>query len=537
MMRQMFALAGLAALVVALGAAMARAEEPAKPQAAALAETIDRLIAVEWKAHNVKPAPVADDAEFCRRVYLDIAGRIPRVAEALEFIEDKDPNKRAKLVDRLLDSSGYVANFTNVWRAQMVPQANNNLQLQFLVPQFENWLRKQMRDNTPYDVMVREILTQPVVGGGGRGFAQPQNPGAVSPVAFFQANEQKAENLAASTSRLFLGVKLECAQCHDHPFQADLKRKKFWEYAAFFSGIRQQGMGGAFAPVQDDPKLREIKIPSTDKTVQAKFLDGTDPQWQDGKSARQTLAAWMTAKDNPYFARATVNKLWAHFLGLGLIEPIDEPGPDNPPSHPELLELLARGFAASDFDLKFVIKAIVLSKTYQLTSTASDDSQDEVRLFARGHIKGLTPEQLFDSLALATGYREAANPNQRFVGFGQNTPRAEFLQKFANHQDKKTETQTSILQALSLMNGKFVADATSLERSESLAAIIDFPNFTTADRIEKLYLATLSRKPRPQELERLVKYVDRGGAVNNPKAALADVFWALLNSSEFILNH
>lgn len=538
MTRYMFALAGLAALVVALGAAMARADEPAKPPAAQeLADTIDRLIAAEWKAHNVKPAPVADDAEFCRRVYLDIAGRIPRVSESLEFLEDKDPNKRAKLVDRLLDSAGYVAHFTNVWRAQMVPQANNNFQLQFLVPQFENWLKKQLRDNTGYDAMVREILTQPVVGGGGRGFGQPQNPGAVSPIAFFQANEQKAENLAASTSRLFLGVKLECAQCHDHPFQADLKRKKFWEYAAFFSGIRTQGMGGAFGPVQDDPKLREIKIPNTDKTVQAKFLDGNDPQWEEGVGARKTLATWMTAKDNPYFAKATVNKLWAHFLGLGLIEPLDEPGPDNPPSHPELLDALAKGFVANDFDLKFVIRAITLSKTYQLTSTASDDSQDEVRLFARAHIKGLTPEQLFDSLALATGYREQANPNQRFGFFGPNNARGEFLQKFANHQDKKTEVQTSILQALSLMNGKFIADATSLERSETLAAIIEFPSFTSADRIEKLYLATVSRKPRPQELERLVKYVDKGGAVNNPKAALADVFWALLNSSEFILNH
>jgi hypothetical protein len=502
-----------------------------------LAGTIDRLIAAEWQVHKVKPAAQADDAEFCRRIYLDIAGRIPRVAETQEFLEDKDPNKRAKLVERLLDGPGYVQNFTNVWRAMMVPQANNNIQLQFLVPQFENWLRKQLRDNAAYDQMVRDILTQPIAGGGRGIVRQPQNATDVSPAAFFQVNENKAENLAASTSRLFLGVKLECAQCHDHPFQADLKKKKFWEYAAFFGGIQTQGMG-AFAPAQDNPKLREIKIPNTDKVVQAKYLDGSDPQWEDNAAARQTLAKWMTAKGNPYFARATVNKLWAHFFGLGIIEPLDEPGPSNPPSHPELLDELAKQFAAHDFDLKFVIRAIVLSKTYQLSSTASDDSQDEARLFARAPIKGLTGEQLFDSLALATGYREPpANPNQRVAFFGNNTPRAEFLQKFANHQDKKTEVQTSILQALALMNGKFIADATSVEKSETLAAIIDFPAFTTGDRIEKLYLAALSRKPRPQELERLVKYVDKGGANNNPKAALADVFWALLNSSEFILNH
>jgi len=530
-----FALAGLAAL--ALTGSLWAEEKATGPEQ--LAETIDRLIAAEWQAHKVKPAVQADDGEFCRRVYLDIAGRIPRVAETLEFLEDKDPNKRAKLVEKLLDGAGYVQNFTNVWRAMMVPQANNNIQLQFLVPQFENWLRKQLRDNAAYDQMVRDILTQPLAAGAGRGaIRQPQNAAEVSPVAFFQVNENKAENLAASTSRLFLGVKLECAQCHDHPFQADLKKKKFWEYAAFFAGIQAQGMGGAFAPAQDNPKLREIKIPNTEKVGKAKYLDGSDPQWKDGAAARQTLAEWMTAKDNPYFAKASVNKLWAHFFGLGIIEPLDEPGPSNPPSHPELLDELAKQFAAHNFDLKFVIRAIVLSKTYQLSSTASDDSQDEARLFARAPIKGLTPEQLFDSLALATGYREPApNPNARIAFFGANTPRAEFLQKFANHQDKKTEVQTSILQALALMNGKFVADATSIEKSEALAAIIEFPAFTTADRVEKLYLATVCRKPRPQELERLVKYVDKGGANNNPKAALADVFWALLNSSEFILNH
>jgi hypothetical protein len=331
-------------------------------------------------------------------------------------------------------------------------------------------------------------------------------------------------------------VKLECAQCHDHPFQAGLKKQKFWEYAAFFGGIRTQGMGGIFAGAQDNPKTREIKIPSSDKVVQARYLDGAEPQWKDNVSVRQTLADWMTAKDNPYFAKATVNRMWAHFLGTGLVEPIDEMNPGNPASHPDLLDELAFQFAAHQFDLKYLIRGIVLSKTYQLSSVATHESQDNPRLFGRAATRGLTAEQLFDSLALATGYREQANPQQGRVFFGQNTVRGEFLQKFAS-QDKKTETQTSILQALALMNGKFIADATSVERSETLAAVIDFPGFDTAQRIEKLYLATLSRKPKAHELEKLVKYVERGGANNNAKAALTDVFWALLNSSEFILNH
>lgn len=525
--------AGLAVLCVTLGAF---ADQPAPAERTvrdpqALADRIDQLIAAEWKANQVTPAADAEDTEFLRRVTLDISGRIPRVSETLAFVDNGAPDKRARLIEQLLDGPGYVHHFTNVWRAAMLPQ-DANPQLAFLVPQFEGWLRQQLRDEVRYDQMVRAILTQPV----GTGRVQIGVGGQPSPLVFFQANENKPENLAASTSRLFLGVKLECAQCHDHPFQAGLKKQKFWEYAAFFGGIRTQG-NNVFAGAQDNPKAREIKIPSSEKLVQARYLDGTEPGWKDEVNTRQTLADWMTAKANPYFAKAAVNRMWAHFFGTGLVEPIDEMNPANPPSHPELFDELAFQFAAHEFDLKYLIRAITLSKTYQLSSVATHESQDEPRLFARAALRGLTPEQLFDSLALATGFREPANTQPQRAFFGANTARGEFLQKFANHQDRKTEVQTSILQALALMNGKFIADATSVERSETLAAVIDFPGFDTAQRIEKLYVATVSRKPRSNELEKLVKYVDRGGANNNPKAALTDVFWALLNSSEFILNH
>jgi hypothetical protein len=247
----------------------------------------------------------------------------------------------------------------------------------------------------------------------------------------------------------------------------------------------------------------------------------------------------MTSPDNPFFARAAVNRTWAHLLGLGLVEPVDEMvGVESVASHPELLDELAREFTARQFDLKFLIRAITASKAYQLTSAMTDPSQADPRLLGRMNLKGLTPEQLFDSLAAATGYREQTNPNQRFVGFGVNTPRGEFLAKFANHSDKRTEYSTSILQALSLMNGRFIADATDLQRSETLAGVLDFPIFDTSEKkIEALYLAVLSRKPRAEELDRLVRYVDQGGPSGDSKRALADVFWVLLNSSEFILNH
>jgi hypothetical protein len=502
-----------------------------------LATRIDQLIAARWAAKGVQPAPRADDAEYFRRVSLDLAGRIPRALEVREFLDDKAADKRQRVVERLLDDPDYVHHyinhFTNVWRALLVAQTNNQ-QVQFLLPSFEAWLRQRVRSNTPYDEVVRELLTASV-SFAARNPGQLRNPREPSPLAFYQANDLKPENLAASTTRLLLGVKLECAQCHDHPHD-HWTRKQFWEYAAFFSGLRADNMGDFITAVREDPQGRSIKIPGKEQIVNARFLDGSEPTWQAETRARTALAQWITDARNPYFAREAANRLWAHFFGIGLIEPVDEISDDNPPSHPELLDELARQFIAHKFDVKFLIRAITRSETYQRSSATTDRSQDDPRLFARMAVKGLSPEQFFDSVAEATGFWQESRPTPRLDGQALNTPRAMFLAKFST-PDKRTEAQTSILQALALMNGKFIDDATSIERSKTLAAVVDAPFLNTAQRIETLYFTTLSRKPRADELHRLVKYVTRGGPRGNERDALADVFWALLNSGEFMFNH
>jgi hypothetical protein len=502
-----------------------------------LGARIDQRIAARWAADGIKSAPLADDAEYLRRLYLDLAGRIPRVIEVRDFLDETSPDKRRRAVERFLEDPDYthqyVNHFTNVWRALLVPQTNNQ-QVQVLLPGFESWLRQRIRANTPYDVLIRELLTAPVS-------FTARNPGQFlsrrepSPLAFYQANDLKPENLAASTTRILLGVKLECAQCHDHPHDR-WTRKQFWEYAAFFSGLRADTMGDLITAVRENPENRSLAIPGTDRVVHAHFLDGSEPRWDPDTRARAALASWLTDAANPYFARAGVNRLWAHFFGIGLIEPVDEIGDENPPSHPELLDELAREFVSHQFDIKFMIRAITSSEAYQRSSARTDPSQDDPRLFARMAVKGLSPEQFFDSLAEATGFWEEFRPAPRLDGQPLTTPRAMFLSQFAN-QEKRTEWQTSILQALTLMNGKFLDDATSLERSKTLAAVIDAPFLNTQGRIETLYLATLSRKPRAEELERVMKYVPKGGAGGDQKDALADVFWALLNSGEFMLNH
>ncbi|MEI8380162.1 MAG: DUF1553 domain-containing protein [Planctomycetota bacterium] len=507
------------------------------------ADETDRLVALInqhleacWKSDAVVPADRADDAELLRRVSLHIAGRIPSVSEVRHFLRDPAADKRQKLIDRLLDSPQYVTNFGNFWRQMMMPEGNSDLQARLQLPGFEEWLRQHLAKNTHYDAIVKELLTVPL--DTGRPMSSPLEGAAnSSPLAFFQAKQVKPENLAAATARMFLGLRIECAQCHDHP-QDVWKRQHFWGYAAFFAGIERVNKNEEFVgQVREVFDRRELTIPDpeVDRVVQATFLDGSSPTWRTRVSSRRELADWIASPKNAFFARATVNRLWGHFFGFGFVNPVDDFSGTNPPSHPELLDQIAADFVAHQFDLKYLIKAITLSRAYQLSSRRSDASQDQPQQFARMTVQGLTGEQLFDSLALAVGFYEPARQQGRFDLM--QGPRSEFLELFQSDNGSAIERQTSILQALALMNGAFTANATSLENSVTLGAIVEFPLMTDHERIKTLYLATLTRLPRSEESDRLAKYVASGGPTKNSKAALADVFWALLNSSEFLFNH
>jgi Protein of unknown function (DUF1549)/Protein of unknown function (DUF1553) len=543
--------AGWAAIVA--GGPGARAGDGAEDATRLLVETIDRLIAAGWAEHRVEPAAPADDAEFLRRVSLDLAGRIPSAGEAHEFLEDPSPEKRRRLVDRLLAGPAYVAHFTTIERRLMIPEADTNRQLRLVAPAFEAWLRRQVAGNVGYDQVVRELLTVPVVPDrSGQptvvvpGFGPVQEP---SPLPFYLAKEVKGENLAASTARLFLGLRLECAQCHNHPF-ATWTREQFWGYAAFFSGLESQGPPAAVAlagTIREVPNRHEATVPGTSKVVQAAFLDGALPAWRPEVATRAILAEWMVSPENPFFARAAVNRVWAHLFGVGLVDPVDDMGADNPPSHPELLDALARSFVDHGFDRKLVIRAIVLSRPYQLSSAGPradeavpvlDASEDLAtsRLFARMAVRGLSGEQLYASLAQAVGLVAEEAPIGRVAPVA-NTPRAAFLERFAGQEERPAEAQTSILQALALMNGGLVSGATSLEEGATLSAIAEVPYLDPPGRVEELFLATLSRRPTPEESARLVNYLERGGPARDRRKALSDVFWALLNSPEFHLNH
>lgn len=500
------------------------------------AESIDAMFQKSWAAESVTPAPAADDAEYLRRVHLDIGGRIPSVSELREFLDEKSESKRSDVVETLLNQPAFVRHFTTVWRNALIPQANDQPQFRGLIPGFEAWLWEHLARDTPYDQIAREIITAELNVNNGPALAS-----TTSPDAFFVVRELKPENLAAGTARAFLGVRLDCAQCHDHPFDK-WSQQQFWNMAAFYSGFsRPEEEDEDAAPMRmiaEKTENRSIKIPGTEETVPAVFLTGTQPAWKEEDSAtpREVLADWVISDQNPYFAKMAVNRIWAQLFGRGLVDPVDDFSENNPPSHPEVLDLLAREFVASGYDPKHIIRVITSTKVYQLTSLQTNASQADPIHFARSALRGLSPEQLFDSLAEAVGFYQPFRSENPFV-VETNTPRALFLDMFRNSAESALDRETTILQALAMMNGDFINNATSLDESRTLRAVIEFPAMTELEKLETLFLASLSRKPTAKESERFGEYLKQGGAGEDSKTALADIFWALLNSSEFLLNH
>lgn len=467
---------------------------------------INRYFEEFWKAEKIQPAPQAEDARFLRRLSLTLRGRIPAVSEVREFLADRDLNKRAKQIERMLESASFVTHFTNVWIDTWLPETdvvNNNPAIRAI---FADWLRTRLAEDVPYDRMVREIVAVEE--------STSARPGA-SPVGYYIARQQKPEEMAGATARLFLGVSLECAQCHGHPF-ATWSKTEFWEFAAFFSNARRAAPDGRFES--------QILIPGTQRVVQANFLGGKKPTWKDNVGPRTTLAEWMTNPENRRFARQTVNQVWKHLFSEGLAESQYDLSDDT--LHEKLLDILAEELIKNRYDLKILIRAMVQSRPWQLTSKETHSSQRTDQAFAKWKIQGMSPEQLWDSIGQAAGFP----PNRQI------TARAQFIRAFKS-QERAHERSTSILQSLALMNGSLLHEATRTENDGTLAAILDSPFFTKEQRIEAMFLTTFARSPRAEEIKKITRYLDGAKNANERRQFYSDVYWALLNSSEFALNH
>ena len=391
---------------------------------------------------------------------------------------------------------------------------------------FHAWLRERFSDNVPYNEIVRELVLA-----SGAGNQQ-------GPALFYTALELKPENLAASTSRIFLGVQIQCAECHDHPFD-HWTREDFWGYAAFFARL-QRPTGNQQAVNQvGDSDSGEVRFPETEEVVLPRFL-GEDLSGDDeARTRRERLAAWLTAAENPWFARATVNRVWSLLFGRGLVNPVDDLGTHNPASHPELLDELASYFVDGGYDIRQLVRTLALTEAYQLSSRFSPETEQHPELFAQMAMKSMTAEQLYDCLTEAMRRRESAAIPGRgtvFAGRGIDQTEQEFLARFRAPTQGATEYQSGIPQALTLMNGQIVRQATDLSESDLLTAI-DAPFFSNEQRLEVLFLSTLARPPSDEEKAWMLEYVERGGTKGDSREALSDVLWALLNSAEFVLNH
>lgn len=503
--------------------------------AARLAERIDRKLDERRRAAGIRPAEPIDDAAFLRRVSLDLIGRIPTVHETRTYLADKSPDKDRKLVRGLVASPLYARHWATLWRRRWIPEADTP-QFEFLVDDVDDWLAAKLHRRTPYREIAAELLNGPNENGPA---GKSKIPGEESGVrAFLVAGEDKPENLAAHATRAFLGINLDCAQCHDHPF-ARWTRDQFWQTAAFFARPEPLKQTGDAAK---SPAARfAVTIPDTDRKVSAKLLSEPAVAWPatiDRDTGRRTLAEWITSSKNPYFARHAANYIWLNLFGNGLVLPLDDLSIAAPQGDPQLLAELANELIAADFDVARIVEACVLSKSYRLGHHgASADKVAEKKpatidsqLFAEMPIRALTGEQLYDSIRTAAGLPAVRDDlARREARLERRTWGRQFL------TERAATAERSILQALKLMNGPTVAAAGDPDLGPLITVIVDGPLATPEARVELIFAATLNRSPTTDERAAALAHLAAGKEA--PRRAVSDLFWALVNTVEFNTNH
>lgn len=477
---------------------------------------IDNFLAARWRAERARPAPLSDDPTFARRAWLDIAGIIPTLDDLRRFLK-RDRAHRAKLIDDLLDSSRYPDHWTAFWGDLLRETSRIQGAPDFA---FRDYIRQALRENRPYDRWVRQMI------------AASGSPAEEPATAFILRNNVDPTELTVSVTQVFLGTQLKCVQCHDSNTAEPWTQDHFLGVAGFFAGTRRRlDHTESFTTRNGKKRQRKVFAVRDLRKAKGRFFTGAE---SDLGSGRPGLADLVTRADNPYFARVAVNRLWAKLMGAGLVEPLDAFGPDNPPSHPRLLDYLALEFVESGYDLKHIIRLICNSRAYQLDSARGyPPARDNRRLFAQHVLRRLTAEQLWDSVLVCCGLHRL-DPNRFAFAIDQFYPPRpnSFLAVFEAH-DRKTiherNTDATIPQALTLMNGPFLNRAVRIHRFHPLHKWRSSgdPPRTIA---RKLFRNTLSREPTAQELKTTLRYLPQ----TNRDPSWSDVHWALINTREFM---
>lgn len=485
---------------------------------------IDRHVHNKLRKLRVAPSEVCADHEFIRRVSLDVAGVLPSADEVGRFVADADPDKRAKLVDRLLGRKEFVEMWVMKWAELLqIRSAGNEVSYKNALLYY-NWLQAKIAANVPINTIARELLSA-----SGGTFKNP-------PSNYYQI-EKDTLKLSENVAQVFAGIRLQCAQCHNHPFDR-WTMNDYYAYAAFFAQVGRKNGDDPRETIVFDRGNGKMEHPVTKLDMAPQFLGGAVADVKD-KDRREVFAAWLTAPDNPYFARNIANIVWASFLGRGIVEPVDDVRVSNPAVNPELLDALATKLVEYDFDLRRLVRDICTSRTYQLSTRTNPTNADDHTNFSHAMIRRVRAETLLDCISQVTETRnkfDGLPRGARAVQIADGNTTTYFLTTFGRATREtvcscEVVMQPNLSQALHLLNGETTHK--KIKEGALVKRLFDEKK-APADILNDLYLRCLARPPTDGEVKDLLSAVDTG---EDKKSTMEDVFWALLNSKEFVFNH
>ncbi len=506
---------------------------------------VDQFTDKKWKELGIVPSDVATDATFVRRIYLDLTGTLPTPTQVASFMDDKDAQKRDKLIDRLLDSPEYAFYFANKWADILRVKRGKENGAQIDRAQgtfaFHNWIRESIATDKPYNEFVSDIL--------GATGDETNNP----PTVWYK-DLQNPEQFVDDTAQVFLGLRIACANCHHHPYEK-WGQDDYWSMAAFFARIGKKALPQpGSSPNQQNSNLQviftrssgDVKNKRTGQTAKIKPLDGAPMEVSRDEDPRTKLIDWMIDAKNPFFAKAVANRYWAHFFGRGIVDPLDDMRVTNPPSNPELLDALARNVIDNKFSLKALIKTIVKSRTYQLSAVPNEFNKHDKQTYARYYPKRLAAEVLLDAVCQVTGSPSQFNglPSDKYapkraIQLPDESYSSYFLDVFGRPQrisacECERVSEANLAQALHLLNSDEVQNKLSRAqgRADSLANAKD--TRSDAEKIEELFVWAFARKPSPEDMKAALEHLKK--YETNKKNAYENILWALLNTKEFIFN-
>lgn len=490
---------------------------------------VDHLVANKWRQLGLKPSPAADDATFLRRVTIDLCGRLPKADEARAYLADTSPDKRDALVDRLLASPDYPAYFALKWSSIL---RNSRLAgADEAAYAFHQWIKDTIAQNRPYDEFVRGVVAAA---------GEWQEAPAIN--WFWQMRDDQLHQPTADTAQVFLGIRLQCARCHHHPYER-WGQDDYYGLAGFFTRLGRKSFG------QPPPYFASSKVtmgetnPLTGRSPEPKYPDGPVAELTPDQDPRHALVDWMARDENPFFARTLVNRMWGHFFGRGIVEPVDDMRETNPPSNPELLEALANDFRAHKFDVRHIVRTLATSNSYALDSVPTPENKNDSQNFARFYGRRLIAEALLDAVDQACGTRtrfDRASSEARAVDLPHEGFGSYFLDTFDRPKrvsgcECERSSGATLGQVLLLSNSGEIEN--KLSAGDGLVDRSMKANRPAADTIDDMYLGALSRFPTPGERARMTAFVEQSQDAPERRQALEDVLWTLLNSKEFLFNH